>query len=122
MPTPARTEHQVHLTRITHLADLLDNRFSILGIRFGWDAILGVIPGVGDVITSIIACYLVLVALQTGASWSLLLRMSVNIVVDFFVSEIPLIGDIGDVWLRANRRNARLLKEHLEEKGARGRE
>jgi hypothetical protein len=100
---------------IDRLAHWLDSRFVIPGtdIRFGLDALIGLVPGIGDSATALLGCYIVARAAALGAPKRLLLRMGWNLLVDFLVGTIPVLGDIFDVTYRANLRNAALLREHL---------
>jgi len=96
------------------LASILDDRFAIPGtnIRFGMDAIIGLIPGVGDAITATLGSYLIYRAHQLGASKLTLLRMAGNTAVDTVVGSVPLLGDLLDLKFKANRRNLELLRRH----------
>ena len=107
--------HQERLNQVQFLARLMDEQFVVPGtrIRFGWDSILGVFPGFGDAITSAISLLIVHHAWQTGASPIVLARMLANIGLDFMLGAIPLVGDALDFAWKANRKNARLLEQHL---------
>jgi hypothetical protein len=107
--------HEERLAQVQWLARMLDDRFAVPGtrIRFGWDAILGLFPGLGDALTSVLSLIIVHHAWQTGASPLTLVRMLGNVAVDFLVGSIPFLGDLFDVAFKANRRNARLLEQHL---------
>lgn len=107
------------LERLATLSRLLDGAFRIpgTGIRFGFDAILGLIPGVGDVLTNVVSAYLVLEARRLGASRTDMVRMVGNILVDAVLSSIPIAGDIFDVFWRANDRNMAILRAHLAQSG-----
>lgn len=83
-------------------------------IRFGVDAIVGLMPGIGDLITTLVSCYIVHEAHQLGAPKALILRMIGNIAIDGLVGSAPLVGDVFDVIWRANRRNVALLRDHLK--------
>jgi hypothetical protein len=102
------------------LATLLDTAFILPGtnVRFGFDALIGLVPGIGDAITTAISLYIVHEARQLGAPGHLILRMLANVVVDGFVGAVPLVGDAFDVLWRANRRNVRLLREWLAREDA----
>jgi Domain of unknown function (DUF4112) len=97
------------------LTSLLDDRFRVPGtnIRFGIDAIIGLIPGVGDTISATLSSYLIWRAHKMGASKLTLLRMAGNTVLDTVVGSVPVFGDILDVKFRANRRNLELLRRHM---------
>ncbi|WP_138432094.1 DUF4112 domain-containing protein [Fodinibius saliphilus] len=97
----------------TKLAELLDNKFQIPGIpiKFGLDPLLGLLPGVGDWIGGIISCYYLFNALKEQARWSVLLHMLINILLDIMIGAIPGIGELFDVYWKANLRNAELLQE-----------
>jgi hypothetical protein len=103
------------IRRLESIADLLDSRFRIPGtdIRFGLDALLGLIPGLGDSVSLLPALYLMMEAKRLGASKFLLTRMAMNVGIDWLVGSIPLLGDIFDVGFKANRRNIRLLRDTL---------
>ena len=96
---------------------LLDNQFRIPGtdIRFGFDFIIGLVPGVGDVVSLGISGMLVSVMARKGASGMVIVKMLWNILLDGVIGAIPILGDIFDLSYRANRRNLTLLKEHYEE-------
>lgn len=104
------------MRRADAIARLLDNRFTLPGtdIRFGLDAIIGLVPGIGDTLTAGISAYIVLEAfrLRIGA-WPII-KMIVNIVLDFLVGLIPGLDLIFDVAFKANVRNAAILKEALD--------
>jgi hypothetical protein len=104
------------IARIDALATLLDTAFIIPGtqIRFGLDALIGLVPGIGDAITSIMSLYIVSEARALGAPRLLVARMLANVALDGIVGAVPLIGDAFDVAFRANRRNMALLREHLD--------
>jgi hypothetical protein len=104
------------IARLDALATLLDTAFVVPGtqIRFGVDALIGLIPGIGDAITTLIALYVVREARELGASRLLIWRMLGNIAIDGLVGAVPLVGDAFDVAWRANRRNLRLLRDHLD--------
>ena len=104
---------QADLDRIDRLADALDSRFSVMGFRFGWDPILGLVPGLGDVAALLPAAWLVWEGRRMGASRGTLARMAANTGVDFVVGAVPVLGDLFDVAFKANRRNARLLREDI---------
>jgi hypothetical protein len=110
---------QQRLARIDTLATLLDSAFVVpgTGIRFGLDAIVGLVPGVGDFVMSLVSLYIVHEARQLGAPIHLLVRMIANIAVDGIVGSAPIAGDIFDVMWRANRRNMALLHNHLRSQG-----
>jgi hypothetical protein len=110
---PRSREERV--ARLDTLATLLDTAFILPGtnVRFGFDALIGLVPGIGDAITTAISLYIVHEARQLGAPAHLILRMLANVAVDGFVGAVPLFGDAFDVLWRANRRNVRLLREWL---------
>lgn len=103
------------LQSLQSLAELMDNRFTVPGtsMRFGLDALLGLIPGVGDTITLLITAYIISAAHQYKLPWHLKGRMIFNAGVDWLIGLVPLIGDIFDLKWRANLRNVRILHEHL---------
>lgn len=96
-----------------HLARWMDSKFVIPGtrIRFGLDALIGLIPGLGDWLTGIISFYFVIIAVKMGGGSAILLRMFFNILLDITVGSIPLVGDLFDVSWKANLKNARLLND-----------
>lgn len=104
------------IARLDALATLLDTAFVVPGtqIRFGVDALIGLIPGIGDVITTLLALYVVREARELGAPRLLIARMLGNVAIDGLVGAVPLVGDAFDVVWRANRRNIRLLRDHLD--------
>ena len=117
--TRTRTREE-RVARLDVLANLLDTAFILPGtnVRFGFDALFGLVPGIGDAITTAISLYIVLEARQLGAPAHLILRMLANVVVDGFVGAVPLGGDAFDVLWRANRRNVLLLREWLAREDA----
>lgn len=99
------------------LSHVLDDFIRIPGtsIRFGLDGIVGVIPGVGDVIGGIASCVIIVAAWVRGVSYGTLLRMIVNVGIEVLVGSIPVVGDVFDIAWRANRRNYALLTGSLYE-------
>lgn len=104
------------IARLEALAKLLDVAFVLPGtnIRYGIDGLIGLIPIVGDIITTAISLWLVREARALGAPWYLTARMLGNVAVDGVVGIVPLAGDAFDVMFRANMRNVRLLRRWLD--------
>jgi hypothetical protein len=104
------------IARLDALASLLDTALVIPGvkIRFGLDALLGLVPGIGDAITTAMALFIVYEARRLGAPRHLILRMIGNVALDGMVGAVPLVGDAFDILWRSNRRNVRLLQDWLE--------
>ena len=109
------------IARLDGLATLLDTAFFIHGtnIRFGIDAMIGLVPGIGDAITTAMSLYIVHEARQLGAPRHLIARMLANVALDGIVGAVPLLGDAFDVMWRANRRNMTLLRNHLDREARR---
>lgn len=107
------------LTRLERLARLLDTALVIPGtnIRFGADAVIGLVPGIGDTITTALSAWIVYEAVKLGAPRDLIMRMVANVAIDGLVGAVPVVGDAFDVLWRANRRNVRLLREWMEREG-----
>ena len=104
------------LARLDALAKLLDVAFILPGtnIRYGIDGLIGLIPVVGDIITTAISLWLVREARALGAPWHITARMLGNVAVDGVVGLVPVAGDAFDVMFRANVRNVRMLKRWLD--------
>jgi hypothetical protein len=113
------------IARLDALATLLDSAILIPGtnVRFGLDAVIGLVPGIGDAITTMLSLYIVKEARALGAPRHLILRMLGNVALDGVVGVVPLAGDLFDVMWRANRRNMELLLDWLDknERKQRGR-
>src|SRR6187401_2142481 len=104
----------VDLERARRLARLLDTAITIPGtnIRFGLDAQLGLVPGVGDALGTLLSSQIVVAAARSGVPQRILMLMLLNLVVDTLVVAIPLLGDSFDIGFRANQRNYALLERH----------
>jgi hypothetical protein len=104
------------LARLEAIAKLLDVAFIVPGtkIRYGIDGLIGLIPVVGDIITTAISLWLVREARALGAPWHITARMLANVALDGAVGLVPLAGDAFDVMFRANVRNVRMLKRWLD--------
>ena len=115
-PGPPLAAADPRLDRLRRLARVLDAAYRIPGTRwrFGIDGILGLIPGVGDVVTTALASWIVIEARRLGVRKRTLGRMALNVGIDFLVGSIPVLGDVFDVGWKANTRNLRLLEESLE--------
>lgn len=104
------------IERLQRIATRMDSAVRIpgLGVRVGWDSIIGLVPGMGDALALAPAGYIVKESYRLGASRSVLARMGTNIGIDFLIGSIPLVGDLFDVGWKANLRNVSLLRNHLE--------
>lgn len=112
--TPPGTSVDPDLARLDMLASWLDNRFRVPGtdIRFGLDAIIGLVPYVGDITGFVVSGFLMRTMIRRGAGPILMLRMMGNFVLDALVGVIPIAGDLFDFGFKANRRNVELLKKY----------
>jgi hypothetical protein len=97
--------------QLERLASLLDDVFRLPGtnIRFGLDAIIGLVPGVGDVLTGIMSFVILFAAWQRGLPRATLARMLFNVTVDTLIGTVPVLGDSFDVLWKSNRMNYSLL-------------
>jgi hypothetical protein len=102
------------------LAWLLDNSIPIPGTgrRIGLDAIVGLVPGLGDVLSGGLGLLVVLRGAQLGVPGIVLARMLANVAVDFAIGSIPVIGDAFDLWFKANQRNVGLIRRHTTQPAA----
>ena len=108
------------VARLDALSRLLDSAFPIPGTnqRVGIDALLGLIPGIGDLVSTALSSYLIWEARQLGLPRWKIARMIGNVAADTVLGAIPFAGDVFDVFFRANRRNMKILRDHLERTGA----
>ena len=104
------------LERLERLTRWLDDGLTVPGTswRFGWDPVLGLVPGAGDALGLVLSSFIVLEAARLGAPGASLARMVVNMGIDAVAGAVPLIGDLFDAGWKANRRNLRLLQRVLE--------
>ena len=110
------------LKHIDYLARLMDAQFRVPGtnFRFGLDAIIGLIPGGGDLSTFAVSGYMLWVMAKNGASGYVLARMVLNVLLDTIIGSIPIIGDVFDMFYKSNMRNLSLMQEHYREGRHRG--
>ncbi|WP_226621786.1 DUF4112 domain-containing protein [Alloyangia pacifica] len=108
------------LDRIDRWARRMDRayRIPLTPIRFGWDAVFGLVPGIGDTLALAPALWIMKEAHDMGAPKTLLGQMGANLATDWVVGLIPLVGDIFDIGYRANTRNAGLLRRWVESRHA----
>lgn len=107
------------LERLDWIANLMDSAVLIPGtnISVGFDALIGLVPGIGDTATTLISLWLVKEAHELGAPRHVIARMVGNVALDGLVGAVPLLGDAFDVMWRANRRNMKILRDHFEREG-----
>ena len=86
-------------------------RVPVLGWRFGLDALLGLIPGLGDTSTSLVSFYILAASVRYRVPKITLLRMGLNIAFDYLIGSLPLVGDVADAWWKSNRMNLDLLRK-----------
>jgi len=96
-----------------HLAWLMDSFIGIGPFTFGLDALIGLIPGFGDVLTALVSVVIVGRALQNGVHRAAILRMLVNIAIDTIVGSIPIVGDLFDFAYKSNIKNMKIYRESM---------
>ncbi|MER8555154.1 DUF4112 domain-containing protein [Mesorhizobium sp. M1217] len=109
-------EAEKAIAELDLLAALLDSRWRIPGtsVRYGLDALVGLVRILGDVATGLVSAYIVLRARNCGAGNGLVGRMLGNVLLDTAVGSVPILGSIFDVYFKANNRNIRLLRRYLQ--------
>ncbi len=102
------------LIALRSLRRLLDDAFRVPGtrIRFGWDAIIGVIPWAGDLVTALMAGAIIVQAHRVRVPRIVQLRMLLNVGIDLAIGLVPFAGDVADVFWKSNTRNMALLERH----------
>jgi nitrate reductase NapE component len=115
-PTPITTHHhtKVEVERsLDQLSHLMDGLFRIPGTgwRFGLDAVVGLIPGLGDLATTATSFYVLASGVRYRVPKITLMRMGVNIAVDYIFGSIPIVGDLFDAAWKSNQKNVQLIRE-----------
>lgn len=105
-----------NLNRIRRISRLMDTAFKIpvLGLKVGWDPVLGLIPGLGDLIATAVSAYVILLAARFRLPRGILAQMIFNIGLEAVVGTVPLLGDLFDAFYKSNVRNLKLLEAHLQ--------
>ena len=98
---------------IERLGWLMDDLFRVpvLGWRFGLDALIGLLPGVGDTGTTLVSFYILAAAVRYRVPKITLLRMGLNIGIDYLIGTLPVVGDFADAWWKSNKMNVELLRK-----------
>jgi hypothetical protein len=107
-------DHSARVDSLRKLMRLLDEAFRVPGtrLRFGWDPIIGLIPWVGDLLTAIVGCAIVVQAHKMRVPGVVQLRMLLNIGIDFLAGVVPIVGDAFDFVWKSNKKNFALLERH----------
>jgi Domain of unknown function (DUF4112) len=107
------------LERLDKLSRLFDTAFILPGtnIRFGIEAVMRLIPGIGDAVASALSCWLLYEAHRLKVPTPVFSRMVINVAIEGIVGAVPLLGDLFDVGFRANRRNVKILREYFDREG-----
>jgi Domain of unknown function (DUF4112) len=113
---PANTDLETDLQRARLLANWLDARFSIMGIRFGLEGIVGLIPVVGDTLGMLAGAYPIYVAHRHRLGRAVEAQMAANLLIEWGIGVVPFIGDAADIWFKANLRNLKLLERAADRK------
>lgn len=118
--SPVLTESQRQIPQLAWVdgfSRLLDTRFKIPGtdIRFGLDFLMGLVPGVGSVASLGFSGLMIITMARHGASGMLAIRMIFNVLLDTVVGFVPLLGNIFDLFYKANYRNLQLMREYYGE-------
>jgi hypothetical protein len=115
-----RTDTASARMRVQGLEHVLESAIRIpgLGTRIGLDALIGLVPGVGDAAMAAMGLYLVWEARNLGASRLTLARMVGNVGIDALIGSVPVAGDVFDFFFRFNSRNLKLLRRHLNSASA----
>jgi hypothetical protein len=102
---------------VDRLARWMDTRYRMpmVGWRFGLDPLVGLVPVIGDLASTVVAIYIVMLAARCGLPNITIARMSVNVAIDMLVGSVPVLGDAFDLWWKANVRNAVLLHVRMRE-------
>lgn len=102
--------------RVEALEMLLERSFRVPGINMpiGLDALVGLIPVAGDIVTAAMGAYMVWEARNLGMSKWQMIRMGANVAVDHVLGLVPLVGDAADFVFRSNTRNLKIIKNHLD--------
>lgn len=113
-----RGKYEKALARLDGRARVLDSQFRVpfTRIRFGLDPLIGLLPGVGDLIGMVLSLHLIIEAIRIGAGPLTVVRMLGNVLVETVVGVIPLVGDAFDVYWKANTRNMVILRSFLRKK------
>lgn len=116
MTTPSEARQRAILNRLDRFSRLMDSSIGLPFTRFriGIEAIIGLLPVVGDMAGLILSGYVLVEARRAGASKAVKLRMFRNMVIDFLGGLLPVVGDAFDAVYKANTRNTRLLRNYLE--------
>lgn len=111
----AKISNKAAVRRMQAVANLLDTAFAFPGTkqRFGIDAIIGLIPGAGDLLTTILSSYIIWEARNLGVSRVALARMLANLGIHATFGSLPIVGDLFDAFFRVNQRNMRIVRSHL---------
>ncbi len=111
----SRDGHTFSDRNLDLLSHLLDDFLRIPGtsIRFGLDGIVGFVPGIGDLLGGLASCLLILAACVRGVPRVTVARMMLNVAIETAVGSLPVVGDMFDIWFRANRRNYALMTQSL---------
>ena len=97
---------------LDRLGWLMDDLFRIpvLGWRFGLDALIGLVPGLGDTTTTLVSFYILAAAVRYRVPKITMLRMGLNIAIDYLFGSLPFVGDVADAWFKSNQKNLDLLR------------
>jgi hypothetical protein len=110
-------DHERPLEALRSLKRLLDEAFRVPGtnIRFGWDPIIGLVPWVGDLLTALFSCAIIVQAHRMRIPRVVVVRMLINVGLDVLIGVVPVVGDVADVFWKSNTKNFALLEHHAAE-------
>lgn len=110
-----KTVDPAKVARLEKVSYLLDTAFEIPGtnIRMGFDSLIGLIPGIGDLTGMIFSAYIILESARIGAPARAVMAMALNVLLETVIGAIPVVGDAFDIYFKANRRNVALLRRYI---------
>lgn len=111
---------EAQLKAASILTNILDNQFAILGVRFGINSFFDLIPGLGDIIATLLSLYLVWIAVEMELPKLGIAQMLWNILVNFLIGLIPIVGDAIYIFRKANVKNLRILNEYAKKQVHKG--
>lgn len=110
---------QEELRKLDTLARMLDSQFSVMGMRFGFDSVLGLVPVAGDVATGLAGSYSLFTAIRLKLHPLAIAHIGWNLLFDTVIGAIPLVGDVFDFFFKSNTKNFKVIEKHLTRKAKR---